>query len=747
MATTEKTIGIPEAILKASNMKYDNTASGLAATNAQAALDEIKAATDKALDVNLYGSMSGSVVAANDSADNELIEVTAYGKSVQNTYSGKNLLEIQAETPTTTTSGITFTINENKSISVSGASTERATRQLGSFELKAGSYILSQGYISKGNSVCIFLAYKDENGTVKYIDLFTNTEGVIGFTLTTDTTVTASVDVRNANMTISNVTLYPMLRKASITDATYEPFVGGEVSPNPSFPQSITSVADDKSLVVKSVGKNLLENTATTQTINGITFTVNSNGSVTANGTATAVAQMSLGKVTIENTDVILSDGGVRGSSAFSFVHGYKNGVATYTVASTSNGECKFTNNYDELLYGIYIKEGQTLNNVVFYPMIRDASVEDDTYEPYISTEVALTLTDSLRGIPVESGGNYTDESGQSWICDTIEKYADGTGKLIRRVYHKVFDGTESFKSMATGKGYYFALADNKIKINEATYNLTGAMCNKLVEVTPDALWQNDKDSFSMGTTENTFRLRFTSLTNVTSVASIQAQLKAWYDAGEPMELICELAEPIEISLTANQLLALMNLQSFNPYTTVYTYDIGDIKAIYHKNGENAQVLAKLVGRVQTTAAVANTRANSALSSANEAIVTANEAQDTAEAAKANAATAVNAANSANSTAGAANSTANQAKNAVAALLSKYALVEGDYEFSSSTQSHTISYPDGFTSSNCVVISAMFYTEFKPSDVTVRLATQGIVISHVTNAAVKMPVKILLYKY
>ena len=48
MATTEKTIEIPEAILKASNMKYDNTASGLAATNAQAALDEIKEATDAA---------------------------------------------------------------------------------------------------------------------------------------------------------------------------------------------------------------------------------------------------------------------------------------------------------------------------------------------------------------------------------------------------------------------------------------------------------------------------------------------------------------------------------------------------------------------------------------------------------------------------------------------------------------------------------------------------------------------------
>lgn len=369
-------------------------------------------------------------------------------------------------------------------------------------------------------------------------------------------------------------------------------------------------------------GKNLLENTATTQTINGITFTVNSDGSVTANGTATAVAQMSLGKVTIENTDVILSDGVVRGSSAFSFVHGYKNGVATYTVASTSNGECKFTNNYDELLYGIYIKEGQTLNNVVFYPMIRLASITDDTYEPYVggvaspnpsypqdivsvaddgdlvisttnndtlSSVATISLTDSLRGIKVTEGGNYTDETGQMWVCDTLEKYADGTGKLIKRVYHKVFDGTESFTTNANtiGGGVRLNFVDNNVKKNISNSSLTGNLCNRLIEVTPDYLWNNNINAFAIQHTNNALIFRITDITDVTT---LNAQLKSWYDAGEPLEFICERANYIETPLTAEQLSEIEKLQTFNPITHVYTDDIGDVGIQYYKNPSSIAV-------------------------------------------------------------------------------------------------------------------------------------------------------------
>ena len=39
-----------------------------------------------------------------------------------------------------------------------------------------------------------------------------------------------------------------------------------------------------------------------------------------------------------------------------------------------------------------------------------------------------------MRGIPVDSGGNYTDSSGQEWICDTLEHVYGETAQVIKRI-------------------------------------------------------------------------------------------------------------------------------------------------------------------------------------------------------------------------------------------------------------------------------------------------------------------------
>ena len=49
------------------------------------------------------------------------------------------------------------------------------------------------------------------------------------------------------------------------------------------------------------------------------------------------------------------------------------------------------------------------------------------------STAATITSALPLCGIPVSSGGNYTDNNGQQWICDELIYNADGTGKIIKR--------------------------------------------------------------------------------------------------------------------------------------------------------------------------------------------------------------------------------------------------------------------------------------------------------------------------
>lgn len=55
------------------------------------------------------------------------------------------------------------------------------------------------------------------------------------------------------------------------------------------------------------------------------------------------------------------------------------------------------------------------------------------------SQTLTLSTPGGLPGIPVDSGGNYTDESGQQWICDEIDLKR---GKHVQRVGSVLADGT-----------------------------------------------------------------------------------------------------------------------------------------------------------------------------------------------------------------------------------------------------------------------------------------------------------------
>ena len=133
-------------------------------------------------------------------------------------------------------------------------------------------------------------------------------------------------------------------------------------------------------------GKNLLQNTATSQTINGVTFTVNSDGSVTCNGTSTSQyyslfripCHLVAGNYTISGCPV---GGGsrkyradIRISSNGAMVGGDADNGEGVTIPIDESGW------YD---YTIRIQGGYTVDDVTFKPMIRKADIEDDTYEPY----------------------------------------------------------------------------------------------------------------------------------------------------------------------------------------------------------------------------------------------------------------------------------------------------------------------------------------------------------------------------
>ena len=68
---------------------------------------------------------------------------------------------------------------------------------------------------------------------------------------------------------------------------------------------------------------------------------------------------------------------------------------------------------------------------------VEEAS-EATSYEPYHNPQtLTLSAPNGLPGIPVSSGGNYTDENGQQWICDEVDLER---GVYVQRINELAFD-------------------------------------------------------------------------------------------------------------------------------------------------------------------------------------------------------------------------------------------------------------------------------------------------------------------
>lgn len=132
----------------------------------------------------------------------------------------KNLIDNTAVTKTA--SGITFTVNADKSVTVNGTATATVQFTVGTI-VKNGNYILT-GCPSGGSAstYMLSLAYHKVSGGITYAD-----ENGSGLSVVFDSEKYIRINVRiqiNKGVTVSNKTFYPMLRDSEVSDSTYEPY-------------------------------------------------------------------------------------------------------------------------------------------------------------------------------------------------------------------------------------------------------------------------------------------------------------------------------------------------------------------------------------------------------------------------------------------------------------------------------------------------------------------------------------------
>lgn len=170
----------------------------------------------------------------------------------------------------------------------------------------------------------------------------------------------------------------------------------------------INALKNNNGLLNTTIGytiKNLLQVTAETTTVSGVTMVVNSDGSLSLSGTATERTVIPItnrsnrNSISILPPKIILSGGtqmlGIECCIGIELSTGLNSGYIT-SAYDGDNGRLFDLSAYPTANYWytyMRIYEGINVDGITIYPMIRDANILDPTYVPYTKPSIEERLS------------------------------------------------------------------------------------------------------------------------------------------------------------------------------------------------------------------------------------------------------------------------------------------------------------------------------------------------------------------
>ena len=255
----------------------------------------------------------------------------------------------------------------------------------------------------------------------------------------------------------------------------------------------------------------------------------------------------------------------VNGTKYDGFVDPIARAQATaFAVINSASGETiTISDSSDSNLHGLCIY-GKTTQDGVPTP---DAPVELVSVGDSGSITVSVTgknrehnmtiaTPNGLPGIPVTSGGNYTDANGQQWVCNEIDL---AQGKLIVRVFSETITGTHTFRETADYAGRF--VSDGFLSVLSKN-----GRDNAISNFAKYEAWAPGSYGECFAISErNLYYYPETAMT----ADEVTAMFADMILSETPPVVVGQLRNPIEIDLTEEELAAYAALYTYRDNTTV----------------------------------------------------------------------------------------------------------------------------------------------------------------------------------
>lgn len=210
------------------------------------------------------------------------------------------------------------------------------------------------------------------------------------------------------------------------------------------------------------------------------------------------------------------------------------------------------------------------------------AALGDAVYAPYTEQTLPLQTPNALPGIPVSSGGNYTDENGQQWVCDEVDL---ARGVRVQRITKIKLTSSMNWSKAGNNVDRYFCTFDG--------IDAAGTFCTH----------------FSAAINSETVGGIATSSSNIIGFAYAERgttsvdDFKAFLDANE-VYIYVPLATPVETALSSAEIAAYKALTTYAPTTTISVSDGAGATATYQRDA--ILVIKRLEEAIASTTAVSS---------------------------------------------------------------------------------------------------------------------------------------------
>lgn len=209
------------------------------------------------------------------------------------------------------------------------------------------------------------------------------------------------------------------------------------------------------------------------------------------------------------------------------------------------------------------------------------------TYSPYREQLLTLPTPTGLPGIPVTSGGNYTDSTGQQWVCDEVNLEK---GVRMQRIASFVINAENANNFFVTNDYTEITVATNARLSTPQKTNRDDRQNGRCVfcEALPWSVnaWANHVNA--AGFVENnsvdlTIENSYLGL-NEASTDDERKTALVKYFTDNPCHVVYRIATPIETPLTPAELSAYRALTAYAPDTVVQAGDGAGIRLEYQRD-------------------------------------------------------------------------------------------------------------------------------------------------------------------